>query len=142
MKISRPIPFVFAQGFLENGRPYDYKQNKVERVGHGLRSIVGKVLDVTLREIKKPVTVVALTLLAALGVTLVFYPSTVFTVLPFLTLIKPWMVKAGIFAIVQTTILGIGIRACGRLSNDFLREKWNDGKLTPLYIGSKKVYTS
>lgn len=119
--------------------PYIYEKNRLERFGDRLISPLGIPLDLTLREIKNPVTIVALTVLAAFVVTFIFYPTAVFTALPFLKLIQPWMIRGALYTLFQSFVLGWGCRAYGRFDNDALQQKWNRGEITPVFIGEKAI---
>jgi len=137
MHVIRPWAFAVAKDFREREThiAYSYEKNRLEKLGSLLRGGVDYVLDFTLKEIKNPVMVVALTALAALSTTFVFYPHY----LPFVNMVKPWMIRAAMYGSLEATILGIGLRNLGRLNNDLLREKWNRGELEPVYIGDRKV---
>ena len=69
---------VFAKEFRErkSGQRYQYTQNRLESLGNKLQWLVGKSSDTLLREIKNPVTIIALTTLALFSVTIAFYPSS------------------------------------------------------------------
>lgn len=50
--------------------------------------------------------------------------------------INPHTVKLALFAFIQFTILGVGIRALGRLNNSRLRNAWEANQIEALQIGS------
>lgn len=139
MQVNRFFSFALAMEFHENKQPYKYEKNYTECVGQALTFPLGKPLHILTREIKNPITIIAFTALACLTATIVFYPQTFSALLPFVKSVKPWAVKAGIFALTQVTIIGLGVRNYGRLTNDELRNKWNRGELEPIYIGNKQV---
>jgi hypothetical protein len=104
---------------------------------------VGTPLDYLFREITNPITLVALTALAALAVTIAFYPATVLgavtTVVPIVASIQPWMLKMALYILIQTTVLGLGLRAYGRLQNPQLCQEWRNGTINALFIGAHPV---
>lgn len=147
--------FALARDFItvqssqqEDGRAelFQYEQTTLERCGRALRFGVGSVLDLLLREIKNPITIVALTALASIIVTIAFYPtaaiSTISTVLPFVASIEPWMLKMAVYVLLQTTIVGLGLRAYGRFINADLVKAWRDSDIEPLFIGTKTLVHS
>lgn len=115
--------FVWAREFHDVDPPFaktEYEKTILERVGDVMvRPLVG-LGDHALRNIRNPLMVLTITLTAIVAVTILFYPEelvkAVSKVVPFALRIKPWMFRAGVFALVQTTILGVGLRALGRLS--------------------------
>jgi hypothetical protein len=123
--------FTGAKHFVKDGRPFQYEKKWQERLGEKIMFPVASFLDITLREIKNPVTVVALTALAALVVTLVFYPH--------LVVIEPWVIKTSAYVGLQTFIFGWGMRGYGRFANESLCDEWKSGALQPFFIGAKKV---
>jgi hypothetical protein len=137
--------FAYAKGFrdIRTQEEHQWKKNRLELIGSALRWGVGNLADILLKEIKNPTTIVGLTSLALLGVTIVFYPSTVLVVtakvFPLVLKIKPWMLKMALYILAQTTIAGIGIRTYGRLSNRQLVHDWKQGYLESIYIGEKKI---
>jgi hypothetical protein len=133
MEINRQssFAFVFAKSFVHKDREsfFDYKKNKIEKVGSFLRSGVGESLDYFLRNIKDPITIVALTSISMVAATICFYPAQSMALVPFITHIKPYMVKFSLYLISQITVLGIGLRTFGRLNNLELMEQWNNKSL-------------
>lgn len=134
--------FALAKTFRKEGQPFQYEPNRLERVGSALRWGVGSALDITLREIRNPVVVLALTALAMVVATAFYYPvialGVVHAVVPFVFSIKLWMIKLACYIAVQSTLLGVGMRTVGRLLNEPLVDEWNKG-LEPVYLGDKKV---
>lgn len=118
---------------------YIYPQNCFEKVGHYLRIPVGKAVDLTFQEMRNPVAIVGAASIAATVVTIAFYPDELFAVVPLLYEVKPWMVKLGVFLTLQTTILGLGMRAYGHFGNYTLYEAWRKGQIEPVHIGEKRI---
>ncbi len=87
--------------------------------------------------------ILALTVSAIAVVTIAFYPAqfmaTSYAVLPFLEGVKPWMVKFGLYLMVQATMTGIGLRAFGRVCNLNLREAWQKSELQAIHIGDRNI---
>ncbi|MDB2614011.1 hypothetical protein N9Y92_02505, partial [Chlamydiales bacterium] len=126
-----------------NGETFKYSPNRLEKIGHTLRLGIGSALDLLLREIKNPITIVAFTALALLAATIGFYPATalavVTTIVPFASAIQPWMIKLALYLLVQSTILGVGTRTLGRFDNPELLERWNKGDLEAVLPGDKRA---
>lgn len=135
--------FVFAKDFrLQSGEVYHRERNGIEGLGERMRWGVENVADFFFRNIRNPVMIVALTALAMLAVTIVYYSEqiTAFVaiVLPAAAKVKPWMLKVALYFLVQSTIASIGIRTFGRFSNAQLVEDWWGGRLEAVYIGDQR----
>jgi hypothetical protein len=79
-------------------------------------------------------------------VTFCFYPVGIFAglivVLPFLQyVITPTVLLATVFVCAQLTILGVSLRALGRLNNADLMERYCRGDLMPSFVGEKRIST-
>ncbi len=137
--------FAFARQFApaDPQRSVNIAMNRLEKLGHFLSKPILQPLNFFLREIKNPLVILALTVSLVAIATLIFYPAqfmlVVTTVLPFLAKVEPWMVKLALFVCVETVILGIGLRALGRMCNKELRKQWHDQKIVPVHIGAKKL---
>ena len=135
---------VFAKEFREkkSDQKYQYTQNRLESLGNKLQWLVVKSSDTLLREIKNPVTIIALTTLALFSVTIAFYPSSALLVatkvLPPLSKIQPWMLKMALYIAIQSAVLGIGLRGLGRLSNKTLYENWKRAELEAVFVGDRR----
>lgn len=135
--------FVVAREFwsknLDEGL-FDYKTNKIEILGDLLISPLFRNLDKTLKHIREPFMIVALTTASIWMSTLVFYPrecaSFATTTFPFLSAIKPWMVKFGVYVGTELAIFGVGLRTLGRFSNAELYNAWKEKKIVSIPIGS------
>ncbi len=140
----RYFAFIAAKDFrkLSDDQPFEWEQSRLEELGNRLRWGLGSALDLILREIRNPITIVALTALAALIVSITFYPATTLgtaaKVAPFVLKVKPWMVKLALYIVTQVTTVGIGLRGYGRLQNAPLYEAWKRGELEPVYIGDQR----
>lgn len=137
--------FAFAKEFRrkDTQAKYNYELGKVEKFGRTLMRGVESVLDLTLREIKNPILIIALTALTLLVVTIVYYPQQawllVTTVVPFAKSIEAWMVKMALYILTQITVSGIGLRAFGRFSNPILCQAWRNNELEAVMLGDKRV---
>ncbi len=135
--------FIAAREFwsknLDDGR-FEYETNRFEILGGLLISPLFKNADNILKHSRDPFMIAALTTAAIGMATLVFYPeecaSFVLTAFPFLSVIKPWMVKFGVYVGTELTIFGVGLRTFGRFSNTELYHAWKEKKIVPIPIGS------
>ena len=136
--------FVFAKEFRKKstGEIHQYPQNRLESVGNNLRWMLGRSTDLLLREIKNPITIIALTSLALFSVTIAFYPSSALLLaaklLPPLSHLKPWMLKLTLYIATQSTILGVGLRSLGRFNNEALFRSWKRSELEAVFIGDRR----
>ena len=135
--------FALAREFVTREQtPHVYQATLVERCGGALRWGVGSALDHLLREIRNPIVVVAIAAIAAVAVTIAFYPAVIFnavvTVIPIVARLEPWMAQMALYILTQTTLLGITLRAYGRFQNNDLKELWKADEIRPLFIGAKK----
>lgn len=116
-------------------------QNRLEVLGHALSLPVAKPFNYLLREIRNPLVILSLAVSLVALATLVFYPAELVlfatTLFPFLAHAKPWMFKAALYVGVQTTILGLGLRALGRVCNDALMHAWHTRQIVPVHVGAK-----
>lgn len=138
-----PVGLAKSFRIAETGEEFSYEKNSIEKVGHALRYAIGNIVDITLREIRNPITIVSLTAIAMVAVTIAYYPATVIGIIakvfPLALKIEPWRLKFALYLSIQMTILGVGIRALGRFANPSFIEKWKTGDLEPVYIGDRKV---
>jgi hypothetical protein len=128
---------------VDNHERVIYAKTRLERLGDFLVYPVMRTTDYTIRNIRNPLMILSMTITAILAVTILFYPEklihTVTRAIPLAQKIKPWMIKASLFAIVQMTILGIGIRTFGRLDpSGALWNLWNrqPRQITPIAVGT------
>jgi hypothetical protein len=131
--------FVVAKEFClsTNGEQFLYEKNYLERIGDGLiRPFLGST-DGVLRSIKRPLFIVAAALVIIALLTLIFYPSKLTAVM--VRSIEPWMIKLVLHITFQVTILGLGIRAIGRMNNETVAKAWNAHEIIPIPIGAERV---
>jgi hypothetical protein len=139
--------FTLANEFVEkeSGNIYHIKKGVLDRIANIICWPVLAPLNFFLREIKNPLVILSLTITLVALATLIFYPAQFMgaacTILPFLSHVKPWMVKFAVFLAVQMTIIGIGLRALGRLNNQELRHRWDALEICPIFIGAKRINT-
>lgn len=137
--VNNYLQFVFAREFRETNSlsKIAYRENWLQKLGEIIITPLGKPTELAVRKITHPVTVIALTALAALAVTIVFYPGVVAMALPML---EAWMVKAALYLLTEATILGWGIRAFGRIQNEELVAAWNNKQCMAIMPGSQEVW--
>lgn len=131
--------FVGAKEFClsANGKQFLYEKNYLERIGDALvRPILG-TSDGLLQNIKRPLFIVAAAIVVIVILTLIFYPSKLTSLM--VRSIEPWMIKFGLHIAFQVTILGLGIRAIGRMNNETVAKAWNTHKIIPIPIGAERV---
>jgi hypothetical protein len=116
---------------------------RLEKAGDFMAKIVVKPLDLAIREFRNPAVIAALTITLLAATTIAFYPAQslliAYKVLPFLKAIKAHHITAALFAITQTTIVGLGIRTVARLSNAELMQKYHAKEIFPITIGTVKI---
>lgn len=132
--------FLFAKGFTLDNKLFAYSQNCLERAGSFLIAPTLGVADLTGQNIRNPLVSTAALIVAIAIVTICFYPvhfiNAVGYVCPILLKITPQMAKGVVFALSQTTIVGVCLRALGRMTNRSLCIQWNARKIVPLPIGT------
>lgn len=127
--------FIGAKEFrtVNNGELFSHDKNILEKIGEGLSKPVLGTSDMVMRNIKKPLFVTAVAITVIVLLTLVFYPSTFAGMVG--SVVQPWIIKFGFYIALQTTVLGVGIRAIGRLRNEAITTAWNQKKIFALQIG-------
>lgn len=127
--------FIGAKEFraIDNGEIFPYDKNILEKIGEGLSKPLLSSTDAVTRNIRKPLFVTAVATAVIVMLTLVFYPSTFAGVVG--RAIQPWIIKFGCYLALQTTVLGVGIRAIGRLRNETIIAAWNEKRIFALQIG-------
>lgn len=115
---------------------FKYTKNRYEKLGHLLAKPILQPIDFSLRNGRNPLFITAMTVGAICITTLLFYPWVIAGVF---TPIVAISMKAAAFAVVQSTIAGIGLRTLGRLGNQELMEKWDQGCLQPRSMGSLRI---
>lgn len=136
------VDFVGAREFLNSrdGTAFRYQANACEGVGRVLSRPVLGISNKALQNINDPLMIIALTIVALVTVSIWFYPAAalqiVGTVFPFALKLTPGMVRMASFLTVELTILGIGLKAIGRMCNHALVDAWNANQLVPVPIGA------
>ncbi len=137
------LSFVTATSFYDqrSQSQWKYEKNWLDQMGSWMLAPVSQVLDCTLRNIRNPLVILALTVSLIALATLAFYPtlvlSTVGTLMPMIFAIQPWMIKLTCFSFVQLTILATGLRTLGRLSQPDLLERWVKKEIISIYLGTQ-----
>jgi len=134
--------FVLAREYIsaKTGEVFIFKREKLEKLGSSLSSLGMKPLDFFLKEIRNPLMLVTTTASALFITSILYYPSQtgsiVTTILPFLKEIEPYHVRAFAYGMCQSIILGLGMRAYGRLENHTLMEAFKKKEIIPISIGT------
>jgi hypothetical protein len=108
----------------------DYKQNRLERVGR-LLICVTQLPKKAWHALHNPkVITVAFTALAMISVQFAFYPTASYLATKAICMfivqhIPAYAVKISVYVFTQINVLGFGIRAFGRFSNDELMNNWH-----------------
>lgn len=137
MEISWKVfkEIAFAREFVDGKTNEPYPDS-----GGFLCNITLKPLDFLMREFKKPMVIVALTVAMLFFSSIIFYSAATMALMcrifPFLRVVHPHHVKAVLFAVSQITILGMGLRMMMRLSDDELIRRLHSRRLIPLSIGT------
>lgn len=141
--IGNYIKFCLARSYVtkESRAPFHYPNDPfyMERIGDILSRSLSEPLHYAVANLYNPVFITGFTF-SAMGVaTLIYYPKQVNAFLekfiPQAKHINPHTAKFALFAFFQFTILGIGIRALGRLNNLELRNAWRANQIEALQIG-------
>ena len=129
----------------DHPRPFEYSKNFLERIGDILLKPTLGPVDLLLRNIKNPLTILALAVTAIFITTIIFYPAeaakAATTLAPFLVHVEPWMTKFALFSAMNVNILGLGLRTLGRLCNKELMPAWEaqPRAIKPIAIGTAIV---
>ena len=132
--------FSLANEFVgAEGNNFQYQRNDLEKTGYFLSSFVTRPLNFTLKNIKNPLFILALAITCIAITTIIFYPAHFMFILaktiPFVFRVQPWMVKAAVFTILETTIFGLGLRTFGRVCNLELLHAWQQKEVIPVFLG-------
>ena len=139
---SHYFQFAFAKEFrmAETGEKFEYAKTVLEHAGRVLTKPLLGLGDHSLMNLTNPLMIVALTTASAVAVTIAFYPKqlmdAISKVVPPVRKIKAEHVKLGLFILVEATILGIGLRTFGRLSNSSLMAAWTQRTIMPILLGT------
>lgn len=140
--------FAWAREFRDIGNQERvvYAKTRLERLGDMMTYPVMKIADYALLNIRNPLMILSVTLTAIIGVTILFYPAELMRIVtrlvPLAQKLKPWMVKGAGYVVLQTTIVGIGLRTLGRLDpSGELWNRWNHSprQVIPIAVGTQIV---
>lgn len=137
--------FVFAREFrnVDDNQIFAYSQTRMQKVGAILSKPIVSLTNYTLLNIRSPIVILSLTIVAIAGVSIMFYPAELVDflskIIPISHKVEPWMAKMILFLTVQTTILGVGLRAIGRLNNDELWAAWKTRQIYAVVLGAQLV---
>ncbi len=79
--------------------------------------------------------IIALTIAALFVATMIFYPSVIAGIF----FISGAIIKLSLFALAQMTVLGVGLRTLGRLTNPKLMSEWEKGNLNTQAVGTFRI---
>lgn len=140
--------FVWAREFrdVQTQEKILYAKTRLERFGDGLAYPIMRVADHSMRNIRNPVMIFSVASTCIVAVTILFYPAEliqiVTRVIPMAKKIQPWMIKVALYTVLQTTILGVGLRTLGRLDpSGALWNAWNHfpRQILPVAIGTQVI---
>jgi hypothetical protein len=143
--------FAWAREFrdIEDHEKLEYAKTRLERLGDFMVYPIHKISDHALRNIRNPLMILTVTVTAIVAVTILFYPEEsvkfVSRVVPIAQQVKPWMIKATLYSVLQFTILGICLRTLGRLDpSGELWNMWDQAPRTmiPIAVGTEVVPAS
>lgn len=130
--------FVNAKEFTKKDEfdtAFAYKKNLCERIGGILVYPILQPVDFSIANSRNPLMILTLTICALFATTVIFYPS----VIAGMFIISGTIIKAVFFTLTQTMILGIGLRALGRLNNSSLMNEWEKDHLNTQAIGTIRL---
>lgn len=134
--------FVFAREFRYKGdlSLYPEEPRLLQRLGGALSAPILGISNFLLQNLNNPLLIIAVTIVAIAAVSICFYPAATVAFIGFiappLLKITPAMIKFALFTVVELTILGLGIRAIGRMNQPKLVELWNQRQLVAIQIGA------
>lgn len=138
LKLSWKEGFLLALAWeLRSKDGASYPMNSLEKWSSWYLAPVYKTLDWSFRNLRKPMTIVLLTLAASLIIGLAFYNIFAFILLEKLCF-TTW-IRFLFFIYVETIILAMGCKAFGRFHNTLLVSQWKYGKLTPRFPGNQEI---
>jgi len=125
--------FALAREFVyqDSLSQFHYRQNKLEKVGAFLARPIFQPGDYLLKNIRSPLFITATVVAGIALTTLVFYPGVVPGLLGLANAIK-----LGVYAVTQSTIVGVCLRTLGRLNHRELMEAWAHQRITSVTLGS------
>lgn len=125
---------------VDTNQPFESSPGRIELTGKALSVAVIKPLDVLLQGIRNPLVILSLTMVSLFFVSIAFYPAQTWailsTALPMVKQITASHIQAACYALSQATILGLGLQAFGRFSNQSLMAAHRAGEIRPVPIGA------
>lgn len=138
--MESPNSWSWKEGFrfalcwkLEAKEGFTPLNNKMEILGSWIIEPFYKMLDCASRHLKKPLTIVLLTLFSSLIIGIAFYNIPAFKFLGKVVPVKVF--RFLIFIYIECIFFGMGCRAFGRFQNRSLVELWKKEKLAALFPG-------
>jgi hypothetical protein len=133
------VHFSLARDFNvkdDSQTPYLYPKNNCEKVGNLLSKPVLAPLDFSMRHGRNPLFIMALTIVGVFTATMLFYPAVVAGVISVTALL---VIKIAAFTLIQTSIIGLGLRTFGRLNNPQLMDAWDRQNIAINKFGSIRI---
>lgn len=92
----------------------------------------------------KPIFCIVITAILIAAISYAIFPAAtvawLVSIAPFLAKIAPKIPQAAVFALGEATVLGVGLRALGRMSNIDLVKAWNNKEVFAVRFGSMDIY--
>ena len=140
---KKHLEFIMARDFCQSDSKGDvtlFQRQKPwsEIIGQALCFTVEKLFHFILIQPRRRIGILIFTALSMFIITLFFYPLP--ALYASLMLIGQtqnfWIFKLATFLLMETTLLGYGMRAFGRYGSPELKEAWGNKTIVPLHIGS------
>lgn len=134
--------FALAREFIEHGtgRAYKPQSNLATKGGSILTAPLLGTMDKALAQFRNPPMIAALTCTALAATAFVFYPASSFAIatalFPFLRHVTANHLHFALFALMQMTIAGLGLRTLGRLEDKELLAAFQQKRIEPVPIGA------
>lgn len=138
--------FVFAREFryVSNDEKFNPSKHTIlQKIGGLLCKPIVNLADYTFLNIRNPLVILSWTIAAVAAASIIFYPvefiDFMSKALPFAQKIEPWMLKLSLFTILESTILGVGLRTIGRINNSELWTAWRAKEIYAVVLGVEVV---
>ncbi|HEY4255411.1 MAG TPA: hypothetical protein VGM34_03585 [Chlamydiales bacterium] len=137
--------FTLAREYMsrDTGELFSFQPGYLERAGKVFSFVVLTPLDAFLRGIRNPLVILSLTMISLFFVSIAFYPVQTWALassaIPLIKGIKSSHIQAACYLVSQGLILGLGLRAVGRLSNQSLMDAYRAGSIVPVPIGARVI---
>lgn len=138
--------FVFAREFRTRDKEDIFRGSShsslLERVGGVLTAPILWTGDKLWQN--KPIFCVIVSVILIAAISFAIYPVATaaffISIAPFLAKITPQIPRVAAFVLGEATVLGVGLRAIGRMSNEKLVKAWNQKKIFPVKFGTIDIW--